>query len=130
MVKRLSGLCIVALLLCTASLHAQEMNTLDSLSADRNKVSKQIIQLRDTISLKVVYISNKLSQTTPTHKPVAEKATRDLKFYQAQLEKGLDEIINTKVWQGDIKERSTRLLSDMRQKFKITEKELEKIGYP
>jgi len=130
MLKTLSCAGVIILLLGAASLHAQVLNADDSLAADRNKVTRQIIQLRDTISTKIIYISTKLPGTTPVHKPVVEKATRDLKFYQAQLEKGLDEIINTKVWQADIKDRSTRLLSDMRQKFKITENELEKVGYP
>ena len=130
MLRALSGISVFLVLLLSSPVHAQVMNASDSLIADRNKMSKQIIQLRDTISIRIIDINSKISESTATSKPVIEKATRDMKFYQAQLEKGLDEIINTKVWQTDIKDRSTRLLVDMRQKFKITEKELEKVGHP
>ena len=117
------------LLFVVVSLNAQSSDIADSIADERNHMSKQIIQLRDTISIKIISLNNQLASVTPVNKPTVEKATRDLKFYQAQLEKGLDEIINTKVWQADIRNRSTRLLSDMREKFKITGKELEKIGY-
>ena len=129
-VKNSSRIFIAAFLLFGAvSLNAQSSDVTDSIADERNSMSKQIIRLRDTISIKIISLNNELTSVAPINKPTVEKATRDLKFYQAQLEKGLDEIINTKVWQADIRSRSTRLLSDMREKFKITGKELEKIGY-
>ncbi|HEY3401810.1 MAG TPA: hypothetical protein VGK59_00395 [Ohtaekwangia sp.] len=130
--KNCFGLFVFVLSLFTGgSSHAQvnKVADADSTAEERNQVSKQIIQLRDTISVKIISLNNQLTSAAPVNKPIVEKATRDMKFYQAQLDKGLDEIISTKVWQPDIRKRSTRLLSDMREKFKVTEKELEKIGY-
>jgi len=130
--KNCFGLFVIVLSLFTGVSSQAQVNKvadIDSTGAERNQVSKQIIQLRDTISVKIISLNAQLTSAAPINKPIVEKATRDMKFYQAQLDKGLDEIINTKVWQPDIRKRSTRLLSDMRERFKVTEKELEKIGY-
>lgn len=129
MKKQFVLMCVVLLFSC-GFLNAQQLNNPDSAVLERNQMSKKIIQLRDTIAVKIISVSTASPTLPATSKPVYEKATRDLKFYQAQLEKGLDEIINTKVWQADIKSRSSRLLTDMREKYKITERELEKIGHP
>jgi hypothetical protein len=83
----------------------------------RENLSRQLVALRDSVNTMLGEISKQSSSAIEAPDPRYQKITHDLTRYKAQLDKTIDEVVNSKIWNDDMGIRTSQTLADVRREF-------------
>ena len=113
--------CFVLVTFVAGSLFAQEIppppGQHQGESATRENLSRQLVSLRDSVSTMLGEITKRSSNAIEAPDPRYQKITHDLTRYKTQLDKTIDEVVNSKIWNSDMGIRTTQTLADVRREF-------------
>jgi hypothetical protein len=114
--NKLRNLLITGIVLCSVNFsYAQENN---SVQWSKENMSRELITLRDSVSTTLAALNKDSESIASDSTQQYQKASHDLTRYKVQLDKTIDDVVKTKSWNSDIKNRVYRILSDVRREFK------------
>jgi hypothetical protein len=109
-------------------LHAQEAPQNQQL-ADKDKVSKDLILLRDSVNSTIARLSQQEVQASDPMRPAYPKMTQDLNRFKIQLDKAVEDVVNSD-WNTDVRIRTSQTVADVRREYKRILSELRQEPRP
>lgn len=87
---------------------------------ERNALSKELIQLRDSMSITLLAFDAKIVKALPSKVKKLEAARKELSTYQDQVELDLEEVIATSqnAWSDSARERIRLYANNTRKEYK------------
>ena len=113
---------------CMSVLHAQEVPE-DQQLPSKDKVSKDLIVLRDSVNGTIARLSQQEVQATDPMRPAYPKMIQDLNRFKIQLDKAVEDVVNNE-WNADVRTRTSQAISDVRREYKRILSELRQETRP
>jgi hypothetical protein len=107
---------------CVSTIHAQNMPE-DQQLPNKEKVSKDLILLRDSVNSTISALSQREINATDPLRPAYMKMTQDLNRYKIQLDRAVEEVVNRE-WSVDVRTRTTQTVADVRREHNRIQSEI------
>jgi hypothetical protein len=107
---------------CVSTLQAQIVPE-DQQLPSQEKVSKDLILLRDSVNSTISALSQREINATDPLRPAYMKMTQDLTRYKIQLDRAVEEVANRE-WSVDVRTRTTQTVADVRREFNRIQSEI------
>ena len=100
-------------LICSvATVIAQKTD--QTVTNSREDLSRNLILLRDSVNTSLTTLQKNSTMATDQHH---SKLIQDLTRNKVQLDKAIDEIVNTKNWNKDLSDRTVQTIEDVRKEY-------------
>jgi hypothetical protein len=114
------GAMLLCLFCCVSSVVAQQTD--QTLNDSREDISRDLIVLRDSVNSTLNTLQKNSTMATDQHH---NKVIQDLTKNKIQLDKSIDEVVNTKRWTKEIGDRTSQTVEDVRKEYRRIQEDLK-----